>query len=204
MIRKDDFRFRRLRHRQPSTAIFVVDASGSTALERLGETKGAIEQLLARCYVRRDEVSLVAFRGKAAEILMPPTRSLVAAKRKLSALPGGGPTPLASGLERGLELALAARRRGSTPVVVVLTDGSGNIALDGSADRALAGRQTETIARLYRSHGIRSICIDIARRPREAVTTLAGLLGAELHLLRQADSAAMSEIVRASMTGGRA
>lgn len=202
LIRKEDFRYRRRRHQQPSTAIFVVDASGSTALERLGETKGAIEQLLASCYVRRDEVSLIAFRGKAAEILMPPTRSLVAAKRKLSALPGGGPTPLASGLERGLEMALAARRRGSTPIIVVMTDGSGNIALDGTADRALAGRQTETIARLYRANGLKSICIDIARRPRDSVTSLAGLLGAELHQLRQANAAHMSEIVRASMQRG--
>jgi magnesium chelatase subunit D len=202
LIRKEDFRYRRRQHQQASTAIFVVDASGSTALERLGETKGAIEQLLASCYVRRDEVSLIAFRGKAAEILMQPTRSLVAAKRKLAALPGGGPTPLASGLERGLEMALAARRRGSTPVVVVMTDGSGNIALDGTADRALAGRQTETIARLYRAQGLKSICIDIARRPRDSVTNLAGLLGADLHLLRQANAAHMSEIVRASMHRG--
>lgn len=202
LIRKEDFRYRRRRHQQPSTAIFVVDASGSTALERLGETKGAIEQLLASCYVRRDEVSLIAFRGKAAEILMQPTRSLVAAKRTLSALPGGGPTPLASGLERGLEMALAARRRGSTPLVVVMTDGSGNIALDGTADRLLAGRQTETIARLYRANGVTSICIDIARRPRDSVTNLASLLGADLHLLRQANAAHMSEIVRASMHRG--
>jgi len=201
-IRKEDFRYRRRRHEQPSTAIFVVDASGSTALERLGETKGAIEHLLAECYVRRDEVSLIAFRGKTAEILMPPTRSLVSAKRRLSALPGGGPTPLASGLERGLEMALSARRRGSTPIVVVMTDGSGNIALDGTADRALAGRQTERIAGLYRQHGLTTICIDIARRPRDSVTSLAGMLGAELHLLRQADAARMSKIVRTSMQKG--
>ncbi|MGV8938364.1 MAG: VWA domain-containing protein [Allorhizobium sp.] len=199
LIRKDDFRYQRLRHQQPSTAIFVVDASGSTALERLGETKGAIEELLARCYVRRDEVSLIAFRGKGAEILMPPTRSLVAAKRKLSALPGGGPTPLASGLEKGLELALSVRRRGNTPVVVLMTDGSGNIALDGNADRALAGRQAEQIAKLYRINGLKTICIDIARRPRETVTTLAGLLGADLHVLRQASSTRLSNLVNASM-----
>lgn len=204
LIRKDDFRYQRLRHPKPSTAIFVVDASGSTALERLGETKGAIEQLLARCYIRRDEVSLIAFRGKAAEVLMQPTRSLVAAKRKLSALPGGGATPLAAGLEKGLELALAVRRRGHTPVIVVMTDGSGNVALDGSADRALAGRQTEQLAKLYRANGLTTICIDIARRPREAVTSLAALLGAELHVLRQADSARMSTLVNASMESIRA
>ncbi|SMC54116.1 protoporphyrin IX magnesium-chelatase [Rhizobium sp. RU36D] len=204
LIRKDDFRYQRLRHPKPSTAIFVVDASGSTALERLGETKGAIEQLLARCYIRRDEVSLIAFRGKAAEVLMPPTRSLVAAKRKLSALPGGGATPLAAGLEKGLELALSVRRRGNTPVVVVMTDGSGNVALDGSADRPLAARQTEQLARLYRANGLTTICIDIARRPREAVTSLASLLGAELHVLRQADAGRMTALVHASMETTRA
>lgn len=203
LIRKDDLRYPRRRHMRPSTAIFVVDASGSTALERLGETKGAIEELLARCYIRRDEVSLIAFRGKGADLLMPPTRSLTSAKRKLADLPGGGPTPLASGLEKGLELALSVRRRGGTPVVVVMTDGSGNIALDGSADRALASRQTEQIARLFRTHAVTSICIDIARRPRDAVTQLADQLGAPLHVLRQADSAKMSELVHASMEANR-
>ncbi|MBR0558328.1 VWA domain-containing protein [Ciceribacter sp. L1K23] len=203
MIRKEDFRYRRRQHHNPSTAIFVVDASGSTALERLGETKGAIEQLLARCYIRRDEVALIAFRGTSADIVMPPTRSLVAAKRKLAALPGGGPTPLASGLEKGLGLALAERRRGNTPVLVVMTDGSGNVALDGTPDRLLASRQTGHLAGLCRTEGITSICIDIARRPRESVTLLAGQLGAELHILRQADSARMSGLVNASMEAAR-
>jgi magnesium chelatase subunit D len=203
LIRKDDFRYQRRRHLRPSTAIFVVDASGSTALERLGETKGAIEELLARCYVRRDEVSLIAFRGKSADLMMPPTRSLTSAKRKLADLPGGGPTPLASGLEKGLELALSVRRRGSTPVVVVMTDGSGNIALDGSADRPLAARQTEQIARLFRAHAVTSICIDIARRPRDAVSQLADQLGASLHVLRQANRSRMSDLVHASMEASR-
>ncbi|MBB1251239.1 VWA domain-containing protein [Rhizobium sp. G21] len=181
----------------------MVDASGSTALERLGETKGAIEELLARCYVRRDEVSLIAFRGKSADLMMAPTRSLTSAKRKLADLPGGGLTPLASGLEKGLELALSVRRRGSTPVVVVMTDGSGNIALDGSADRPLAARQTEQIARLFRAHAVTSICIDIARRPRDAVSLLADQLGASLHVLRQADRSRMSDLVHASMEASR-
>lgn len=195
----DDFRYQRLRHAAPSTAIFVVDASGSTALERLGETKGAIEQLLARCYVRRDEVALIAFRGTSADLLLPPTRSLVAAKRKLAALPGGGPTPLASGLQKGLELALSVRRSGSTPLIVFLTDGSGNIALDGTPNRALAAEELTRLARLYRSNGLKTICIDIARRPRDSVASLAQALGADLHLLRQAEAGGMSDLVDASM-----
>jgi magnesium chelatase subunit D len=198
-VTRDDFRYQRLRHAAPSTAIFVVDASGSTALERLGETKGAIEQLLARCYVRRDEVALIAFRGTSADILLPPTRSLVAAKRKLAALPGGGPTPLASGLQKGLELALSVRRSGSTPVIVFLTDGSGNIALDGTPNRAQAAEELARLARLYKSNDLKTICIDIARRPRDSVAALAAALGADLHLLRQAEAKGMSELVDASM-----
>jgi magnesium chelatase subunit D len=198
-VTRDDFRYQRLRHAAPSTAIFVVDASGSTALERLGETKGAIEHLLARCYVRRDEVALITFRGTSAEVLLPPTRSLVAAKRKLAALPGGGPTPLASGLQKGLELALAVRRRGSTPVLVLLTDGSGNIALDGTPDRARAAEELTRLAGLYKSNGLKTVCIDIARRPRESVAALASALGADLHLLRQAEARGLSDLVDTSM-----
>ncbi|XYK82065.1 MAG: VWA domain-containing protein [Labrenzia sp.] len=199
LITRDDYRYQRLRHETPSTAIFVVDASGSTALERLGETKGAIEQLLSRCYVRRDEVAMIAFRGTQAETLLSPTRSLVMAKRKLAGLPGGGPTPLAAGLERGLELALSVRRQGSTPVLVLMTDGRGNIALDGTPDRTRAAEQVHGLAEQCRAHEIRAICIDIARRPRESVSTLASTMGADLHILRHADSRAMSDLVNASL-----
>lgn len=202
-VTRDDFRYVRLRHAAPSTAIFVVDASGSTALERLGETKGAIEQLLARCYVRRDEVALIAFRGTGADLLLPPTRSLTAAKRKLAGLPGGGPTPLAAGLKAGLELALSVERRGSSPVLVLLTDGSGNIALDGTADRTLAAEELTRLAATCKSRQTRTICIDIARRPRESVTNLARMLGADLHVLRQADAGRVSHLVDLSMREGR-
>ena len=199
LITRDDYRYQRLRHETPSTAIFLVDASGSTALERLGETKGAIEHLLARCYVRRDEVALIAFRGTSAQTILPPTRSLVLAKRTLAGLPGGGPTPLVAGLERGLEMALGVRRQGSTPVLVLLTDGRGNIALDGSANRALAADQLTQVAARCRRQGVQSVCIDISRRPREAVTSLADAMGADLHVLRQADARQMSELVNASL-----
>lgn len=203
LVMRDDYRYQRLRHETPSTAIFLVDASGSTALERLGETKGAIEQLLSRCYVRRDEVAMIAFRGTVAETVLSPTRSLVMAKRKLIGLPGGGPTPLVAGLERGLEMALGVRRQGSTPVLVLLTDGRGNIALDGSANRVLAAEQLSHVATCCRRHEVRSICIDIARRPREAVASLAEAMGADLHVLRHADARHMSDVVNASLEEAR-
>lgn len=203
LITREDYRFQRLRHETPSTAIFMVDASGSTALERLGETKGAIEQLLSRCYVRRDEVAMIAFRGRSAETVLPPTRSLVMAKRKLAGLPGGGPTPLVSGLEKGLELALSVRRQGSTPVMVLLTDGRGNIARNGEPDRNRAEEELGLVAGQYRSLEMRSICIDIARRPRESVASLAETMGADLHFLRHADAGSMSDVVNASLQEAR-
>lgn len=203
LITRDDYRYQRLRHETPSTAIFMVDASGSTALERLGETKGAIEHLLARCYVRRDEVAMIAFRGRSAEMVLPPTRSLVLAKRRLAGLPGGGPTPLASGLEKGLELGLSVRRQGSTPVMVLLTDGRGNIALNGEPDRARARQELDLVASKYRSLDLRAICIDIARRPRGTVASLAETMGADLHFLQHANASAVSQVVDASLVEAR-
>ena len=105
LIRKDDFRISRFKQRTESTTIFVVDASGSAALHRLAEAKGAVELLLADCYIRRDQVALIAFRGSVAEVLLPPTRSLARAKRSLAGLPGGGGTPLAAGLDAAFALA---------------------------------------------------------------------------------------------------
>ena len=117
-MRRDDFRMTRFQQRTRTTTIFVVDASGSSALNRLAEAKGAVELLLADCYVRRDQVALLAFRGKEAELLLPPTRSLVRAKRSLAGLPGGGGTPLAAGIDAAwpwpTRSAARARRRSSS------------------------------------------------------------------------------------------
>ncbi|MFN5457531.1 VWA domain-containing protein, partial [Bradyrhizobium sp.] len=111
------------KQRSGTTTIFVVDASGSSALQRLAEVKGAVELLLAECYIRRDEVALIAFRGKGAELLLPPTRSLTRAKRSLAALPGGGGTPLSAAIFAATELALAVKAKGQAPTIVLMTDG---------------------------------------------------------------------------------
>jgi magnesium chelatase subunit D len=99
VVRREDFRTRRFRARSASLAIFAVDASGSSAMGRLAEAKGAVEILLAQSYARRDEVAVIAFRGAGAEVLLEPTRALARARRGLAALPGGGATPLAAALD---------------------------------------------------------------------------------------------------------
>ena len=122
-IRAEDFHIQRYQQRASSCLILALDASGSAALNRLAEAKGAVELLLADCYVRRDSVAVLAFRGKAAELLLPPTRSLARAKRSLAGLPGGGGTPLASAMDAALALAEQIRRKGETPILVLLTAG---------------------------------------------------------------------------------
>ena len=172
-VRADDFRFTRYKHRSETATIFVVDASGSQALNRLAEVKGAVELMLAECYVRRDQVALIAFRGDEAEVILPPTRSLVRAKRQLAGLPGGGGTPLATGIEASMALSDIVRRRGQTPVVVLMTDGRANIARDGSQGRAQAGEDATKAARMLGATGVRSILVDTSPRPQATARTLA-------------------------------
>ncbi|WP_420408730.1 magnesium chelatase ATPase subunit D [Hoeflea sp.] len=201
-ILPSDFRYIRFRHRTESTAIFAVDASGSTAMERLAEAKGAIELLLGDCYVRRDHVALITFRGRSAETLLEPTRSLVRAKRSLTGLPGGGPTPLAGAIRRSLEIAGMVQRRGQSPLIVYLTDGSGNIALDGEPDRARARDDARLLARQGAALGYRSILIDISRRPREATRELARSMQAQYCPLPNVSANAVNAIVSAELQKG--
>ena len=161
-IRSSDFRIRRFAARADSTAIFVVDASGSAAFERLAEAKGAVELLLAEAYVNRTQVALVSFRGSTAETLLPPTRSLARAKRSLADLNGGGGTPLGAGIAAGAMIADAARRAGRTPQIVLMTDGRANV----GTGKASAREEALAAARTVRAAGIGAVLIDIGARPR--------------------------------------
>ncbi len=195
-VRKGDFRITRFRQRTETTSIFVVDASGSAAMHRLAEAKGAVELLLADCYVRRDRVSLIAFRGRGAELLLPPTRSLVRARRGLTQLPGGGGTPLAAGIDSSLTIAEAARRRGETPLVVFLTDGRANVGRDGIGGRARAREDALQAARSLRVAGFATLVIDTSPRARPDARELAEAMAARYLPLPQADAATLSRAVR--------
>lgn len=163
-VSQDDIRVRRFKQREESVTIFCVDASGSAALHRLGEVKGAVELLLAESYARRDYVALITFRGQTAEIILPPTRSLVRAKRALAGVPGGGGTPLAAGLDAGLAVALDARRQGRTPRLVVMSDAQANIGHDPGAGRAGARADALTSAARLAAYDVASMMIDTSAR----------------------------------------
>jgi len=202
-VRRDDFRVKRLEDRAESVTVFAVDASGSAALERLAEAKGAVERLLADSYARRDRVALVAFRGAGAEILLPPTRSLTRARRSLSGLPGGGGTPLAAGLDVAMAVVEAERRQGRTATLVVLTDGKANVARDGTGGRQRAGADAEAAARRVRAAGVTALVVDTSARPREAARALAQAIGAAYLPLPRADGAGLSAAVRRAAPAGR-
>ncbi|MFO6465220.1 VWA domain-containing protein [Jannaschia sp. KMU-145] len=194
-VRASDIHLRRYETRSDRLIVFAVDASGSSALGRLAEAKGAVELLLAEAYARRDHVALIAFRGDAAQLLLPPTRSLVRTKRELAALPGGGGTPLAAGLRDGLTLAHQARGRGMDPALVVLTDGRPNIALSGEAARTEALADAEAMAGAIRAQRLPAVVIDTGTRPTPALADLAARMGAACRPLPRADAHGLSRIV---------
>jgi magnesium chelatase subunit D len=160
LIRKEDFRIKRYQERTQTLTMFIVDASGSSAMHRLAEAKGAVELLLAECYVRRDQVAVMSFRGSVAELVLAPTRSLVKAKRALSGLPGGGGTPLSRAIDESFEIASASMRKGLTPALVFLTDGRANIAKDGSPGRPKAMEDAQQSARAASHYSLKSLWID--------------------------------------------
>jgi magnesium chelatase subunit D len=208
LVRPEDFHISRRAQRRETTTLFVVDASGSAALHRLAEAKGAVELLLADCYVRRDRVALLAFRGSSAELVLPPTRSLVRAKRALAGLPGGGGTPLALALDAAADLAGKLLRRGGTPVLVLLTDARANIARNGAPGRDLATADALISARQLRALGLGMLVVDTApgasRPAAGAGPTVARQLSDALQArylpLPQMDAAMLSRAARALAT----
>jgi magnesium chelatase subunit D len=157
-IRPAHWRHKQRRTRTRNLILLVVDASGSmAALERMRAAKGAICSLLEDSYKRRDVVAMIAFRGEAAEELLPPTRSPVFAYRRLAQLPTGGRTPLAEGLKRARHVIERQWRKGerAQPFLVVVTDGRPNVPVTGAFEAAL-----EEAARLGRMH-VRGLLIDM-------------------------------------------
>lgn len=196
-VRKQDFHVTRFKQVGQTTTLFVVDASGSSALNRLAEAKGAVELLLADCYVRRDRVAVLAFKGKTAELLLPPTRSLARAKRSLAGLPGGGGTPLATAIDAARELADQIKRRGETPIIVLLTDGRGNIARDGSPGRVQANEDALAAAQQVRFARVTSLLLDTSPQPQPAAQAIAQQMGATYVPLPYAGSDKVAQVVRA-------
>ena len=195
-IRVEDFHIQRFAQKSESCIIFCIDASGSAALERLAEAKGAVELLLKDSYARRDHICVISFRDKSAQLQLPATRSLVRAKRELQSLPGGGGTPLASAIKLALETSLQARQRGMTPTVVVLSDGRANVTLDGVGSRPIAKAQSLSWAQQCKASALQSIWLDTSARPDPQGQDIARAMGANYVPLPLANSQRMASTVK--------
>ncbi len=195
IVERDDFRLRRYVERAGTSVIFVVDASGSAAAQRLGEAKGAVEALLAESYARRDRVSLIAFRGSTADVLLPPTRALARARKLLANLPGGGGTPLATAIDVATVAAVSARRAGTLPVVVFLTDGRANVARDGKGGRSESMRDVMAAAQEFCANNLSAVLIDTSPRPEPMARKVADALHARYVPLPVIDARAIAGAV---------
>ncbi|MCI0487373.1 MAG: magnesium chelatase ATPase subunit D [Blastocatellia bacterium] len=166
-LMKGDLRYKKFKRRSGMLFIFVVDASGSMALNRMAQAKGALTRLLEEAYLHRDRVALVSFRGEGAEVLLPPTRSVELARRLIDALPAGGATPVAAGLVRAIELARLARAQHIRHSMLVLfTDGRANVGLhtgsitERNARASAIKDELRQIGAILESESIASVVID--------------------------------------------
>ena len=188
-FRTEDLHIKQYLRRRGTVTIFLVDASGSSATQRLAEAKGALEELLAQCYIRRDEVAMVSMRGAKAEIVLPPTRSLVRAKRNLATLPGGGGTPLAAGFRAVNEMAISLERKGLTPIIVVMSDGKANVNLNGVGGRESAHSDALMAAKELRIKNHRLLFVDTSPKPEILAQELSSAMAAQYFPLPFANSA---------------
>ena len=155
-VQPEDVRRALREGREGNLVIFVVDASGSMAArDRMSAVGGAALSLLRDAYQRRDKVAVITFRGRQADVLLPPTSSVYIAGRRLARFDTGGKTPLAQGLlaARDVVVREKARDRARRPLVVVLTDGRAT----GGPDPL--GR-TRTAARMLLAEGAAAVVVD--------------------------------------------
>ncbi len=148
VVKRQDLQKKVRVRRASNLVLFVVDASWSmAAAERIEATKGAVLSLLHDAYQRRDQVGLIVFQREEARIVLPPTSSVELAQRALKDIPVGGKTPLSAGLLAAYRVCTMALRRSPEikPLIIILTDGAGNVSVTGMPPQEEAMRMAGMI-----------------------------------------------------------
>jgi Mg-chelatase subunit ChlD len=201
-IRKDDLQRKVRVKKVANLVLFLVDASWSMAVaERMNATKGAILSLLTDAYQRRDRVGLIVFQKDRATLILPPTNSVSLARRALSDIPVGGKTPLSAGLLMAYDV---LHQEGLVhpdiePLLLVLTDGAGNVSIGTLPPQ----EETYRFADMIANQSIRSVVINMehAAFDQGLAQTLANHLQAPCYSLSELKAENLYRAVKQEIHG---
>jgi len=215
-IEQGDVRIKKMARKAGSLIIFIVDASGSMALNRMNAAKGAAISLLMEAYQSRDQICLIPFQGEAADVLLPPTKSISMARNRLEQMPCGGGSPLAHALQTALLTGLNAQKTGDVGkvVCVMISDGRANVPLcvsngeefdpdndedskDGKPSRAYLKEEVLACAKqLGFAQGFNLLCIDTENKfiSTGLAKEIADNAGGKYHQISKADGSAIASV----------
>lgn len=220
-IENSDVRVKRMARKAGSLIIFVCDASGSMALNRMNQAKGATMSLLTEAYQSRDKICIIPFQGDFAEVLLPPTRSIAMARKRLETMPCGGGSPLAHALNVAVRTGLNAQKSGDIGkvVVILLSDGRANVPLSYASDEgpedperekpdraALKEEVLKTAGSLRSLNGFNLVVLDTENKfvSTGMAKEIASAAGGRYHYIPKAGEGAIANIANQALSDAKA